>query len=92
MRPDILLLDEPCSALDPIASGVTEKLTESFRGRFTVVIVTHNLSQSRRIADYAAFFWMKNGTSRQIEHGPNRPIFGAPHDSLTEAYVNGSAG
>lgn len=92
LRPAVLLLDEPCSALDPISSRVIEELISSFRGRFTVIIVTHNLAQARRIADYAAFFWMKDGTGQLIEHGPKQQIFDAPRESRTEAYVSGLAG
>ncbi len=92
LRPEILLLDEPCSALDPISSDVVEQLITSFRGRFTVVVVTHNLNQARRIADYAAFFWTTNGTGRLVEHGTSDQIFQTPQDKLTEAYVNGRAG
>jgi len=57
--PDVILLDEPCSALDPIASGVVEDMILSLRSHFTVVIVTHNLAQARRVADDVAFFWMR---------------------------------
>lgn len=92
LRPEILLLDEPCSALDPISSDVVEQLIASFRGRYTVVVVTHNLNQARRIADYAAFFWMKNGIGQLIEHGPTEQIFQSPQNALTESYVNGRAG
>ena len=92
LRPEVLLLDEPSSSLDPIPSEVIEKPIEGFRGRFTVVIVTHNLSQARRIADYAAFFWVKNGSGRVIEQGSSQQIFGAPQEALTDAYVNGRAG
>ncbi|MHC4879939.1 MAG: phosphate ABC transporter ATP-binding protein, partial [Planctomycetota bacterium] len=92
LDPEILLLDEPCSALDPIASGVIEDLIDGLRGQLTVVIVTHNLNQARRIADYAAFFWMKSGTGRLIEHGSRQQIFDTPADALTESYVNGRSG
>lgn len=92
LRPEVLLLDEPCSALDPIATEVVENLITSFRGRLTVVVVTHNLAQARRISDYAAFFWMQNNTGRLIEHGPSESIFAAPQDALTAAYVNGNSG
>jgi len=92
LNPKVLLLDEPSSSLDPISSAVIEKLIASFQGRFTVVIVTHNLGQARRIADYAAFFWMKNGTGRLIEHGPKEQVFEAPQDALTKSYVEGQAG
>ena len=92
LKPEVLLLDEPCSSLDPISSGVIEELIGGFRGRYTVVIVTHNLSQARRIADYAAFFWIKDGAGRLIEQGTGQQIFGAPQDALTEAYVTGRTG
>jgi phosphate transport system ATP-binding protein len=64
----------------------------SLRNRYTVVVVTHNLSQARRIADYAAFFWTNDGTGRLIEHGPSARIFDAPQEALTVAYVSGRAG
>jgi phosphate transport system ATP-binding protein len=92
LRPDVLLLDEPCSALDPIASGVVEELLTSFRGRYTIVVVTHNLQQARRIADYAAFFWAAGGTGCLVEHGSGQRIFDTPQQPLTIAYVNGKAG
>ncbi len=92
LKPEVLLLDEPCSALDPIASAVVEQLLASFCGRYTVVVVTHNLQQARRIADYAAFFWANNGTGRLIEYGTGQRIFDTPQQALTVAYVNGKAG
>ncbi|MEX2365455.1 MAG: phosphate ABC transporter ATP-binding protein, partial [Pseudohongiellaceae bacterium] len=67
LQPEILLMDEPCSALDPVASAVVEELIGRLRNRYTVVIVTHNLAQARRIANYAAFFWMKEHTGKLIE-------------------------
>jgi len=92
LRPEVLLFDEPCSSLDPISSGIVEDLMASLRNRYTVVVVTHNLSQARRIADYAAFFWTTDGTGHLVEHGPSGHIFDAPRESLTIAYVNGRAG
>jgi phosphate transport system ATP-binding protein len=59
LQPEVLLFDEPCSALDPISSGVVEDLIASLRGRYTMVIVTHNLAQARRIGNYAALFWVQ---------------------------------
>lgn len=92
LRPQILLMDEPCSALDPIASGVVEDLINRLRGRYTIVIVTHNLAQARRIANYAAFFWTKAHTGRLVEFGQCKQIFESPVHELTAAYVNGARG
>lgn len=92
LNPEILLMDEPCSALDPIASGVVEDLIRRLRGRYTIVIVTHNLAQARRIANYAAFFWMKDHAGRLVEFGHCRQIFESPAHELTAAYINGARG
>ncbi len=92
LEPEVILLDEPCSALDPISSGVVEDLIASLRGRYTVVIVTHNLAQARRIADRVAFFWLRDGAGRLIEEGPVDAVFDRPRDELTAAYVRGSRG
>lgn len=92
LSPQALLLDEPCSALDPISSGVVEDLIAGLRGQYTVVIVTHNLAQARRIADDAALFWAQNGTGHLIEQGPCRQLFEDPKQELTAAYINGIRG
>lgn len=92
LEPDVLLMDEPCSALDPIASGVVEDLVASLRGQYTVVIVTHNLAQARRIADDVAVFWVKGGAGTLIEYGPARAAFDAPSHELTAAYFRGMRG
>jgi phosphate transport system ATP-binding protein len=92
LDPQILLMDEPCSALDPIASGVVEDLISRLCGRYTIVIVTHNLAQARRIANYAAFFWIKNHAGRLVEFGNCRQIFESPTHELTAAYINGARG
>lgn len=92
LDPEVLLMDEPCSALDPISSRVVEELIQRLRGRLTVVIVTHNLAQARRIANYAAFFWMKERVGQLIEFGQCRTLFDTPQDALTQAYVSGAAG
>lgn len=92
LEPEVVLLDEPCSALDPIASGVVEDLIARLRGRYTVIIVTHNLAQARRIADRVAFFWVRDGVGRLIEEGEVDKIFEQPDDELTAAYVRGARG
>ncbi len=92
LQPEVLLLDEPCSALDPISSGVVEDLIASLQGRYTQLIVTHNLAQARRIADYAALFWVQDGVGRLIEYGTVEQIFETPQEALTAAYVNGIRG
>lgn len=89
LQPEILLMDEPCSALDPIASGVVEDLIVRLRGRYTVVIVTHNLAQARRTGNYAAFFWVRERTGQLVEFGRCRQLFEAPAHELTAAYVQG---
>lgn len=92
LSPEVLLLDEPCSALDPLSSGVVEDLIVGLRGRYTVLIVTHNLAQARRIADYAALFWVHNGAGQLIETGTAKQIFEKPREALTAAYVSGMRG
>ena len=92
LRPRVLLMDEPCSALDPIASGVVEDLIARLRGRYTVLIVTHNLAQARRIADYTGFFWADDGIGRLVEFGATDDIFERPTDPRTQAYVQGRRG
>lgn len=92
LSPEALLMDEPCSALDPLSSGVVEDLIVSLRGRYTVLIVTHNLAQARRIADYAALFWVQGGAGQLIETGTAKQIFEDPREPLTAAYVSGMRG
>lgn len=92
LKPEILLMDEPCSALDPLASGIVEDLIARLRQRYTVIIVTHNLAQARRIADYTALFWVQEGAGQLVEHGATQQIFEAPQVELTAAYVGGMRG
>lgn len=92
LEPAVLLMDEPCSALDPISSAVVEDLIQRLCHRYTVVIVTHNLAQARRIANYAAFFWMRERVGQLIEFGRCRQLFEAPAHHLTAAYVSGVSG
>lgn len=92
LQPEILLMDEPCSALDPITTGIVEDLIVSLRGKYTILIVTHNLAQARRIADYVALFWVKDGSGRLIEAGSVKQIFENPQQPITGAYISGSRG
>jgi len=92
LEPEVLLMDEPCSALDPISSAVVEDLIVRMRNRFTVVIVTHNLAQARRIANYVAFFWLRGSAGSLIEFGHSQQVFDAPRDPITADYVAGARG
>lgn len=94
LQPEILLMDEPCSALDPIASGIVEDLIVRLRQKYnyTIVIVTHNLAQAKRIADYAVLFWVDGNCGRPIEFAPAKQFFNCPEHLITKAYINGSKG
>ncbi|MFG6100808.1 phosphate ABC transporter ATP-binding protein [Leptothoe sp. EHU-05/26/07-4] len=92
LQPEVLLLDEPCSALDPIASGIVEDLITRLRPRYTQVVITHNLAQASRIADQVGMFWVQHGVGRLIEFGIAQQIFEAPNHELTAAYVSGGKG
>jgi phosphate transport system ATP-binding protein len=92
LRPEVILLDEPCSALDPIASGVVEDLVSSLRDSFSVVIVTHNLAQARRIADDVVVLWACGGAGCLAEVGSAKQIFEDPQDPITRDYVHGYRG
>ncbi|MCL5974276.1 MAG: phosphate ABC transporter ATP-binding protein [Gammaproteobacteria bacterium] len=92
LQPEVLLMDEPCSALDPISSAVVEDLIVSLRGRYTVVIVTHNLAQAKRVANYAAFFWMQERVGKLIEFGRSQNLFEQPQNTLTAAFIDGRKG
>ncbi len=87
-RPEILLMDEPCSALDPIATGKVEELIHELSNEYTIVIVTHNMQQAARVSDKTAFFYM----GKLIEYGDTEQIFMKPKDAQTEAYVSGRFG
>ena len=87
-EPEVLLLDEPCSALDPIATGKVEDLIQELRGRYSVLIVTHNMQQASRSSDYTAFMYL----GRLIEYGATPDIFTKPILRETEAYVTGRFG
>jgi phosphate transport system ATP-binding protein len=88
IRPDILLMDEPASALDPIATQRIEELVYELKRTFTIVIVTHNMQQAARVSDYTAFFWL----GRLVEYDRTDRMFTAPAEKLTEDYVTGRFG
>jgi len=88
VAPDVLLMDEPASALDPIATARIEELIHELRASLTIVIVTHNLQQAARVADSTAFFYM----GELVEHGPTEQIFTNPREPRTEDYVTGKFG
>lgn len=92
LNPQVLLMDEPCSALDPLSSELIEDLILQLRGRYTILVVTHNLAQATRIADDVAFFWVQQGVGQLVEFGSAQQIFSAPQDPLTLAYVRGRRG
>jgi phosphate transport system ATP-binding protein len=87
-EPEVLLMDEPCSALDPIATAKVEDLIHELRGKYTVVIVTHNMQQAARVSDYTAFMYL----GRLIEYGPTGNIFQNPRLKQTEDYITGRFG
>ena len=88
VRPDILLMDEPASALDPIATQRIEELVYELKKSYTIVIVTHNMQQAARVSDYTAFFWL----GRLVEYDTTERMFTNPADTLTEDYVTGRFG
>ncbi len=88
VRPKVLLMDEPASALDPIATQHIEELIYDLKKDYTIVIVTHNMQQAARVSDYTAFFWL----GRLVEYGRTEKIFTAPAEKLTEDYVTGRFG
>ena len=98
VEPDVVLMDEPCSALDPIATARIEDLMQEIKSQFTIVIVTHNMQQAARVSDRTAFFTTEinpdsdRRTGRLIEVDLTRKIFSNPSDSRTEAYVSGKFG
>ncbi len=88
VEPEIILMDEPCSALDPVATAKVEELIQELRARYTIVIVTHNMQQAARCSDKTAFFYL----GRLIEYADTRNIFTKPIHAQTEAYVSGRFG
>ncbi|MCI4358557.1 MAG: phosphate ABC transporter ATP-binding protein PstB [Thermoplasmata archaeon] len=88
VEPEVLLMDEPCSALDPIATAKVERLIAELKERYTIVIVTHNLPQARRVSDRTAFFYL----GKVVEFDRTSAVFDHPKEALTENYVQGRFG
>jgi phosphate transport system ATP-binding protein len=88
VEPDVLLMDEPTSAVDPLGTAKIEDLIDSLRANYTIIIVTHNMQQAARVSDYTAFFYQ----GRIVEFGPTRQIFTNPSQKQTEDYITGRFG
>ena len=88
VEPEVLLMDEPCSALDPISTSKIEELMLKLKERFTIVIVTHSMQQARRVSDYTAFMYL----GELIEFGETAQVFDNPKEELTAKYIGGSFG
>jgi phosphate transport system ATP-binding protein len=87
-EPDVLLMDEPCSAIDPVATAKIEELILALKSKYTIVLVTHNMQQAARVSDYTAFFFQ----GRIVEFGPTTKIFSNPAEKQTEEYITGRFG
>ena len=88
VEPEIVLMDEPCSALDPIATAKIEELITKLKETYTVIVVTHNMQQAARISDFTGFLYL----GRLVEFGPTTEIFQNPRNELTERYISGKFG
>lgn len=88
LRPEVILMDEPCSALDPISTKKVEELIQQLKKDFTIVIVTHNMQQAQRVADKTVFMYL----GQVIEAGPTEQIFNNPQHELTQKYIKGAFG
>jgi phosphate transport system ATP-binding protein len=88
VRPEVILMDEPCSALDPIATLKVEELMQTLKAHYTIVIVTHNMQQAARVSDRTGFFWL----GELIEYRSTERIFTRPKHELTQGYVMGRMG
>lgn len=88
VSPEVILMDEPCSALDPIATGKVEELIEALKQHYALIIVTHSMAQARRVADTTAFFHL----GRLVETGPTEQMFEAPREQQTRDYITGRYG
>jgi phosphate transport system ATP-binding protein len=88
VKPEVILLDEPCSALDPISTAKVEELIDELKAQYTIAIVTHNMQQAARVSDYTAFMLL----GELIEFAPTTEVFTAPRDQRTQDYITGRFG
>ena len=88
VKPEVILMDEPCSALDPIATLEIEELIQALKANYSIVIVTHNMQQAARVSDWTGFFWL----GELVEFGATHDIFTSPSKQLTDDYITGRAG
>jgi phosphate transport system ATP-binding protein len=88
VRPEVILFDEPCSALDPISTAKIEELIDELKDDYTIAIVTHNMQQAARVSDFTAFMYL----GELIEFGDTTHIFTAPNDRRTQDYITGRFG
>ena len=92
LEPEILLMDEPCSALDPQSSATIEALIGAMRKKFTLIVVTHNLAQAKRVSDKTVIFWNYDGFGQIVEDGPTNQVFMQPSNKTAQAYIGGHLG
>ncbi|MEI8026015.1 MAG: phosphate ABC transporter ATP-binding protein, partial [Pseudomonadota bacterium] len=92
LKPTLMLLDEPCSSLDPMSTATMEQLLLDLRCQTTMLIVTHNLAQAKRISDQTALFWPENGVGKMVEVSRTKDFFGSPSSLEAKNYVNGLSG
>jgi phosphate transport system ATP-binding protein len=88
VEPEVILMDEPCSALDPVATLAIEELMQQLKQHYTIVIVTHNMQQAARASDWTGFFWL----GEMVEYGETEELFTTPKQQLTEDYITGRLG
>jgi len=88
VEPEIVLMDEPCSALDPVATAKIEELIVKLKETYTIIVVTHNMQQAARISDFTGFLYL----GKLIEFGITEQIFSNPKNELTERYISGKFG
>ena len=88
VRPEVILFDEPCSALDPISTAKIEELIDELKQDYTIIIVTHNMQQAARVSDFTAFMYL----GELVEFGPTATLFTTPTDKRTQAYITGRFG